>query len=231
MRRKYTDSKLNKEKGEPMFICPACHQVGLLLDASDESAEGCRQMCRICGFNYLPLFSFPFPDNEKKWGKAWKECGAEVLFDKEPEERVDYYTKLHYAFLCQTYYIPTDEEIVSRTFDVELLFSQHGFLHKKDSSRIITVRCEEGKIWEFNYETNTLFSLDDPEKYFAISEESERGMVCLAVSDYLSKGASDKLFRGFEIGIFPEAFGAVYLFDDEKVLTGLDQKKYYFNIE
>lgn len=233
MRRKYSHAELNKEMGEPRYICPACGQRGLLFDVSDRKWDAFHTMCRICGFHYLPVIPsrpFPVPDAEKKWGEAWKECGEEVLFDKSPEERVDYYTKLNYAFLCQTYYIPTDEEVENRSFDVERLFSQHGFLHKKDNSRKITVRCEDGKSWEFPYETNTLFSLDEPVKYFAIAEENDRGIVCLAVSDYLAKGSGEKQFRGFEMGIFPETFGGVYLFDDECVLIGFDKKNYSFNI-
>lgn len=234
MRRKYSHSQLDKEKGVPKYICPACHQMGLLLEASDKSVEGCQQICRVCGFHYLPLtpgYSFPFSDAEKKWGAAWKECGAEVLFDKTKEERVNYFTKLNYAFLGQTLYIPTDEEIENRTFDVELLFSQRGYSHNSDSSRRITVRCEDGKSWEFPYETNTLFALDDPMKYFTIAEEKERGVLCLAVSEYLSKLSSGrKMFRGFDPGIFPEAYGGVYLLDEELVLVGLDKKEYSFDV-
>ena len=240
MRRKYTDPELNKEMGEPRYICPACGQRGLLFDASDRSQDAFQTMCRVCGFHYFPVLPsrpFPVPDAEKKWGEAWKECGAEVLFEKDPEERSDYFTRIQYAFLCQTYYIPTDEEVVNRFFDVERLFSQHGLLHKRDSSRKITVRCEDGKTWEFPYETNTLLYLDDPEKYFTVAEEGEKegsylsGRIYLAVGEYLSKKSSgERQYRGFEMGIFPEAYGGVYSLDKECVLVGLDNRKYYFDI-
>ncbi len=232
---------LNNEKGEPKYTCPACKQTGLLLDASDRSPEGCCQICRICGFHYLPYIpndSFsPIKDADRKWGEAWKDLGAEVLFDKTPEERVEYFTKLQYAFQGKYYYIPTDEECLNRTFDVELLFSQHGYLHKSDSTRKISVKCEDGRYWEFAFETNTLLYLDDPEKNFVVSEDNEQpgsgkpARIYLCVSEYLSKLSSgERQYRGFEIGIFPEAFGGVYSLDDECVLVGLDKKKYCFDI-
>ena len=55
--------------------------------------------------------------------------------------------------------------------------------------------------------------------------------IYLCVSEYLSKLSSgERQYRGFEIGIFPEAFGGVYSLDDECVLVGLDKKKYCFDI-
>ena len=73
--------------------------------------------------------------------------------------------------------------------------------------------------------------------YFTVAEEepcegsSTSGRIYLSVGEYLSKLSSGKKqYRGFDIGIFPEAYGGVYSLDEECVLTGLDQKKYYFNI-
>ena len=87
------------------------------------------------------------------------------------------------------------------------------------------------------FETNTLLYLDDPEKNFVVSEDNEQpgsgkpARIYLCVSEYLSKLSSgERQYRGFEIGIFPEAFGGVYSLDDECVLVGLDKKKYCFDI-
>jgi hypothetical protein len=241
MRIKYIDPRLNNEKGEPKYVCPACKQTGLLLDASDASTKGFSQMCRICGYHFLPVIpgrEYPYPDADRKWGEAWNDCGAEVLFDKAPEERPDYYTKLQYAFIGKTYYIPTDEECANRTFDMEKLFSQYGLMHKSDSSRKITVKCEDGRYWGFPYETNKLYCLDDPVKYFAVAEEEAQPgsdhmpWTFLCVGEFLSKKSpSGKKYRGFYQGIEPEAFAGVFAFDEERVLIGLDEKKYIFNIE
>ena len=124
----------------------------------------------------------------------------------------------------------SDEEIEKHEFD-EKLFTQYGFVSNSDSSKKISVKSDDGRSWQFDYKTNTIFYLDDTEKFFAVGEEPDRGRYFLFASEDLTKKSSgDRRYRGGYIGFVPDLFGGYYSLDDECVLTDLEGKNYYFNL-
>ena len=226
IRIKFTEHRLKEDKGDPRYICPACGNVGMTVDPSADGFESYYQMCRVCGFHKNDHYE----DIEKKWAEAWKECGGEVLFDKTGEERSDYYFKVFYRFYGKYRYVLSDEEIETRNFD-DRVFSQYGFLHKADPAKKITVKCEDGTLWKFDYETNKIFYLDDEEKFFAVGECD--GRYYLFAGEGLTGHGPETTgaYRGGYIGFVPDLFRLYYPLDKECVLMGRDRKYYYFSIE
>ena len=214
---------LNKDKGDPSYICPVCNNKGLLFDPSANSLDSLHQLCRCCGYRDNPNFK----DGAAKWRDAWLACGGEYLFDKDNEDRMAYYSKIYYAFYSNYFYVVSDEEIEKKVYD-EKLFTQYGFIHNEDSSKIITVRSEDGKSWKFDYVTNKLYCLDNEDKYFAVAEDS--GRYFLFASEYLCESGANA-YRGFYTGFVPDMFGLYFPIDRECVLLGKDRKNYFFNIE
>ena len=230
MRAKLFTFGLKEDKGTPEYVCPSCNRIGLLFDLAENNYKAQDQLCRICGFR----ISDKHDNAVKNWNDAWTECGSEILFDKPYEERCEYYRKTFYSFYGKYFYVASDMEIENKEFD-DKLFSQYGFLHKKDDTKKILVRCDDGNFWEFSYETNTIMYLDDLKKYFAVGEDHER--FYLFASDGLTHGDSSATdaYRGGYIGFVPDMFPLYYpLFypdDRECILMDQDKKKYYFKIE
>lgn len=216
-----------EDKLPPKFVCPVCSQVGLVFDPDEKNLQTKLQRCLCCGYRY----NSNFQDPEKNWHDAWIECGRVNLSEIPCEERSEYYTKIRYAFFAKYRYVLSDDEIEKREFD-DRLFTQYGFVNSSDSSKKISVRCEDGRCWQFDYKTNTIFYLDDTMKFFAVGEESDRGRYYLFASEYLTENSScEKEYRGFYLGFIPDLFGAYYSLDNECVLTDREDLKYYFNIE
>ena len=220
-----------ENKLEPKYVCPVCSQVGLVFNPEDNDLRSSSQMCVCCGFRDNPNFGKDRLEREKNWREAWLKCGAVKLYEKPDKEKREQYRRIVYEDYANYRYVLTDEQIEKHEFD-DVLFTQYGFVNNSDSSRKVTVRCEDGRNWQFDYKTNTLFYLDDTEKFFAVGEDPDRGRYFLFASEYLTKKSSgDRAYRSFYIGFIPDLFGAYYSLDDECVLTGLDDKKYIFNIE
>ena len=220
-----------ENKLEPKYNCPVCSQVGLVFDPEEENIKSSSQRCLCCGYCDNPNYGSDRSEREKNWRDAWLKCGAVKLYEKPDEERREQIRRIIYADYSNYRYVLTDEQIEKREFD-DVLFTQYGFVNNSYSSKKVTVRCEEGRNWQFEYKTNTLFYLDDTEKFFAIGEDPDRGRYFLFASEYLTKKSSGyRAYRSFYIGFIPDLFGAYYSLDDECVLTGLDEKKYIFNIE
>ena len=220
-----------ENKLEPKYVCPVCSQVGLVFNPEDNDLRSSSQMCVCCGFRDNPNFGKDRLEREKNWREAWLKCGAVKLYEKPDKEKREQYRRIVYEDYANYRYVLTDEQIEKHEFD-DMLFTQYGFVNNSDSSRKVTVRCEDGRNWQFDYKTNTIFYLDDTEKFFAVGEEPDRGRYFLFASEYLTKKSSgDRADRSFYIGFIPDLFGAYYSLDDECVLTGLDDKKYYFNLE
>ena len=220
-----------ENKLKPKYVCPVCSQVGLVFNPEDNDLRSSSQMCVCCGFRDNPNYGKDRSEREKNWREAWLKCGAVKLYEKPDKEKREQYRRIVYADYANYRYVLTDEQIEKHEFD-DVLFTQYGFVNNSDSSKKVTVRCEDGRTWEFDYKTNTLFYLDDTEKFFAVGEEPDRNRYFLFGSEYLTKMSSgERAYRGFYIGFIPDLFGAYYSLDDECVLTGLDDKKYYFNLE
>jgi len=220
-----------ENKLEPKYVCPVCSQVGLVFNPEDNDLRSSSQMCVCCGFRDNPNFGKDRLEREKNWREAWLKCGAVKLYEKPDKEKREQYRRIVYEDYANYRYVLTDEQIEKHEFD-DVLFTQYGFVNNSDSSRKVTVRCEDGRNWQFEYKTNTLFYLDDVDKFFAVGEEPERDRYYLFASEYLTKKSSgDRQYRGGFIGFVPDLFGGFYSLDDECVLTGLDDKKYYFNLE
>ena len=216
-----------EDKCEPKYVCQVCSQVGLAFDPAENSYKSKCQSCLCCGYVDNPNFG---PDREKNWRDAWLECGAEKLYEKSDEERRKYLTRIVYANYAKYRYVLSDEEIEKREFD-ERVFTQYGFVSNSDSSKKISVKCEDGRTWEFEYKTNTIFYLDDTQKFFAVGEEPDWGRYYLFASEDLTKKSSgERQYRGGYIGFVPDLFGGYYSLDAECVLTDLEDKKYYFNL-
>ena len=220
-----------ENKLEPKYNCPVCSQVGLVFDPEEDNIKSSSQRCLCCGYCDNPNYGSNRSEREKNWRDAWLKCGAVKLYEKPDEERREQIRRIIYADYSNYRYVLTDDQIEKREFD-DVLFTQYGFVNNSESSKKVTVRCEDGRNWQFEYKTNTLFYLDDTEKFFAIGEEPDRGRYFLFGSEYLTKKSSgDRAYRSFYIGFIPDLFGAYYSLDDVCVLTGLDDKKYLFNIE
>ena len=219
-----------ENKLEPKYVCPVCSQVGLVFDPEDNDLRSSSQMCVCCGFRDNPNFGKDCSEREKNWREAWMKCGSVKLCEKSDKEKRELYRSIVYADYANYRYILTDEQIEKHEFD-EVLFTQYGFVNNSDSSKKVTVRCEDGRNWQFVYKTNTIFYLDDTEKFFAIGEEPERDRYYLFAGEYLTKKSSgDRQYRGGFIGFVPDLFGGYYSLDDECVLTDLEGINYYFNI-
>lgn len=213
---------------EPRYVCPVCSQVGLAFDPGEKNYNSFCQRCLCCGYHDNPNYG---PDLKKTWHDAWLECGAVKLYEKPYEERREDYSKIVYANYARYHYVLSDEEIEKREFD-DRIFTQYGFVNNSDSLKKITVRCEDGRSWQFGYKTNTIFYLDDTKKFFAVGEEPNCGRYFLFASESLTKKSSgEKQYRGGYIGFVPDLFGGYYSLDDECVLKDIDEKQYYFNIE
>ena len=220
-----------ENKLEPKYVCSVCSQVGLVFDPEEDNIKSSSQRCLCCGYCDNPHYGSERSEREKNWRVAWLKCGAVKLYEKPDKERRKQYRSIVYADYANYRYVLSDEQIEKREFD-DILFTQYGFVNNSDSSKKVTVRCEDGRNWQFEYKTNTLFYLDDTEKFFAVGEEPDRDRHFLFGSEYLTKKSSgDRAYRGFYIGFIPDLFGAYYSLDDECILIGLDDNKYYFNIE
>lgn len=217
-----------EDKLEPKFVCPVCSRIGLAFDPAVKSFESFSQRCLCCGYSDNPNYR---EDYAKNWREAWIECGSENLSGMPYEERRVHYSKIVYACYAKYHYVLSDEEIEKREFDGRL-FTQYGFVNRTDSSKKISVRCDDGNAWKFDYKTNTIFCLDDERKIFAVGEEPDAGRFYLFAGEYLSeKSSGEREYRGGYIGFVPDLFGAYYSLDKELVLTDLEGKHYCFNIE
>ena len=215
-----------ENKYEPKYVCPICSQVGLAFDPAEKSLKSYSQSCLCCGYHDNPMH----PEYKETWYDPWLECGAEKLYEKPYEERREYYSRIVYADYAKYRYVLSDEEIEKHEFD-EKIFTQYGFVSNSDSSKKISVKSDDGRSWQFDYKTNTIFYLDDTEKFFAVGEEPDRGRYFLFASEDLTKQSSgDRRYRGGFIGFVPDLFGGYYSLDDECVLTDLEGKNYYFNL-
>lgn len=220
-----------EDKLEPKYVCPVCSQVGLVFDPNEKNYKTSSQRCLCCGYCDNPNYGSDRSEREKNWRDAWLKCGAVKLYEIPKEERSEQLTRIVYVDTANYRYVLSDEEIEKREFE-DRLFTQYGFVNNSDNSKKITVRCEDERNWQFKYKTNTLIYLDDKEKFFAVGEEPDRDRYFLFASEYLTKmSPGDREYRGFYLGFVPELFGAYYSLDNECVLIGLDEKKYYFNIE
>lgn len=218
----------DEDKFEPKYVCPVCSQAGLAFDPAEKDYKSFSQRCLCCGYLDNPNYG---SDRRKNWRDAWLECGAVKLYEIPYEERREYYSKIVYANYARYNYVLSDEEIAKKEFD-DRIFTQYGFVNNSDISKRITVRCEDGRSWQFGYKTNTIFYLDDTEKFFAVGEEPDPGRYYLFASEYLTKNSSvERRYRSFYIGFIPDLFGGYYSLDKECVLKDLDEIQYYFNIE
>lgn len=216
-----------EDKFEPKYVCPVCSQVGLAFDPAEKNYKSFSQRCLCCGYLDNPNYG---PDRGKNWHDAWIECGAVKLYEKSYEERRDYYSSILYTYYAKYHYVLSDEEIEKREFD-DRVFTQYGFANNSDSSKKISVKCDDGRSWQFDYMTNTIFYLDDTEKFFAIGEAPDPGRYYLFASEYLTKMSSgERRYRSFYIGFIPDLFGGYYSLDAECILTDLEGKNYYFNL-
>jgi len=83
--------------------------------------------------------------------------------------------------------------------------------HVKDDS-LLTIKSSAGEVWEFPYETNRIFDLDDDKRYVMLIEEC--GYARLLASDYLAVRESARLSYP---GLIPQVFGFVNAFNPDCV--------------
>ena len=171
-----------ENKFEPKYVCPICSQVGLAFDPAEKSLKSYSQSCLCCGYHDNPMH----PEYKETWYDSWLECGAVKLYEKPYEERREYYSRIVYADYAKYRYVLSDEEIEKHEFD-EKIFTQYGFVSNSDSSKKISVKSDDGRSWQFDYKTNTIFYLDDTEKFFAVGEAPDRGRYFLFASEDLTK--------------------------------------------
>ena len=119
------------------------------------------------------------------------------------------------------------EEELKSAGDIKItqsVFKKNNLRFVKDEKRRFIINSDDGRRWEFPYETNRLFFIDD--KRFFIPVELERGSG-VAVSAYLGKKTS------FQYRMLFTSFPAVlnYIFAPDAELEDYEGNTYKISIE
>ncbi len=199
----FLEMLLSDELPDPVHSCPSCGKTSFAYDHVDPNSPNHNKVeaCRVCG---LPSFVFW---NKKAWKKCWKENGAKTVFDMPLSERCDYVDQIYDCMYRKEYVIPSDEDVKNKRIDKRIFTDNHRDLpFVKDESNL-TITNDKGEKWEFPYETNRIFELDDDKRYVMLIEQNRYAM--LLASDYLGVRESPILTYP---GLTPDLFTFIGLF-------------------
>lgn len=219
MRRTNFENRLVDDNRSLRYVCSVCSQRGLVNNM--DSFE----ICKSCGF----LWGRNSSEKEiEMWRNSWKEYGSKFLFDMPYKERCDYYEKIQECYFRKKYYIPDKDEISQKKFE-DILFSQHGFHHKKNN-RLLCVEYD-GKRNTYDYETNIVYVLGHESDYIAICEKDDKRYLFVSNSLFALEDNNTKLLRSFYIGLIPDVFGLLYSMENNCRLKSQIGTEYYLQIQ
>ena len=107
-------------------------------------------------------------------------------------------------------YLPGEEEIKNRRLDARLFSNPPHKLEFVTDDSLLTITNDHGEKWEFPYETNRIFELDNAQRYVMLIEE--QGYARLLASAFLAERESARFSYP---GLKPQFFGFVDAFDPD----------------
>ena len=208
---------LSDGKPEPVYKCPSCGKKGFAFDhehPDPKTAGDDLEACRVCG---LPSFIYKNKKNRKLWKESWKENGAKTVSEMPLPERMDYVDTIYDCEYRKEYVVPSEDDIKNRRLDKRIFTdNQRKLPFVKDDSKL-TITNDIGEKWEFPYETNRFFELDDDKRCVMLIEEC--GYARLLASDYLAVRESPRLSYP---GLTPDVFGFVGVFVPDCVFEDIE---------
>ena len=118
--------------------------------------------------------------------------------------------------------MPSKEDVENRRLDRRLFTDNYPYPLEfvKDDSKL-TISNDAGESWEFPYETNRIFELDNDQRYVMLIEE--RGYARLLASDFLAERESPRMSNPGLTRVFFEFIG---LFEPECIMEDRDGNVY-----
>ena len=118
--------------------------------------------------------------------------------------------------------MPSKEDVENRRLDRRLFTDNYPYPLEfvKDDSKL-TISNDAGESWEFPYETNRIFELDNDQRYVMLIEE--RGYARLLASDFLAERESPRMSYPGLTRVFFEFIG---LFEPECIMEDRDGNVY-----
>lgn len=116
--------------------------------------------------------------------------------------------------IVKEYFMPSKEDIANRRLDRRLFTDNYPYPLEfvKDDSKL-TISNDAGESWEFPYETNRIFELDNDKRYVMLIEE--RGYARLLASAFLAVKESPRMVYPGLTHVFFEFIG---LFEPECIM-------------
>lgn len=212
---------LSDDHSEPVHICPVCEKKGFAFDHDHPNpavSGNDLEACRVCG---LPSIRFRNKTYRKLWKESWKENGAKIVYDMPLSERIDYVDTLYDCEYRKEYVIPSEDDIKNKRLDKRIFTDNQCKLPFVKDDSLLTITNSKGEKWEFPYETNRFFELDEDKRYVMLIEE--HGYARLLASDYLAVRESPRLSYP---GLTPDVFGFVDVFDPDCVFEDIEGTVY-----
>jgi hypothetical protein len=107
-------------------------------------------------------------------------------------------------------FLPSEEDIKNRRLDTRLFSNPPFVLEFVTDDSMLTITNDRGEKWEFPYETNKIFELDDDKRYVMLIEE--KGYARLLTSAFLAEKESARFSYP---GLIPQFFRFVNAFDPD----------------
>ena len=114
-------------------------------------------------------------------------------------------------------FLPSEEDIKNRRLDTRLFSNPPFVLEFVTDDSMLTITNDKGEKWEFPYETNKIFELDDDKRYVMLIEE--KGYARLLASAFLAEKESARFSYP---GLIPQFFGFVNAFDPDCIFEDRD---------
>lgn len=114
-------------------------------------------------------------------------------------------------------FLPSEEDIKNRRLDTRLFSNPPFVLEFVTDDSMLTITNDKGEKWEFPYETNKIFELDDDKRYVLLIEE--KGYARLLASAFLAVRESARFSYP---GLIPQFFGFVNAFDPDCIFEDRD---------
>ena len=204
----FLEKVMSEEYPAPEYVCPSCGEKGFAFehDPKKGSAKNTVEVCRVCGLpSYLRMYS-------TGWKISWQENGAKRVFDMPLSERVEYINKIEDCRYRKEFVIPSEDDVRNRRLDRRIFTDNQRKLEFVTDDSKLTITNDKGEKWEFPYETNRFFELDNDKRYVMLIEE--HGYARLLASDYLAVRESVRLCYP---GLTRDVFGFVGVFDPDCV--------------
>ena len=212
---------LSDDLASPVYTCPACGEIGFAFDHVKAKGHNRNNLeaCRVCG---LPSYRFRYGE---VWKTCWQENGAKTVFEMPMAGRMEYVDHIYDCMYRKEYFILSDEDIKNKRLDRRLFTdNQRRLDFVKDDSKL-TITNDKGEKWEFPYETNRIFELDDDKRYVMLIEECRYARHL--ASDYLAVRESPLLNYP---GLTPDLFTFVGVFNPDCVFEDREGTVYTANV-